>query len=268
MSSALAQAAKEKYQRASNSLSIIVMSGRKSHIRLEGDEQITEHIVDVAPPVEEEVIYTADKKAVSATGRLPILRSVSFHLGLAGSLLLLELSKDIASQIEQYTYTQAIDEAIYDVSWLAVLTSGWLLMTSLEGSLCLLFPGDNAFLNVAIVEWILSSGLAGNWIYRIATHGQTLQLLWSESQYDYSTATIYFVGYLCVCITGMLFLNAVWIFEGCSRVALQQDVGLFEVSLGNINDLDQLEVDLPAISMLQAEEGCAGQIPEKGTLPA
>jgi hypothetical protein len=175
---------------------------------------------------------------------------------------------DIASQIEQYTYTQPIDEAIYDMSWLSVLTSGWLLMTSLEGSLCLLVPGDNAFLNVAIVEWILSSGLAGNWVYRIVSHGQTLQLLWSESKYDYSKTTIYLVGYLCLCITGLLFLNAVWIFDGCCRVALQQDVGIFEVSLGNINDLDRLEVDLPAISMLQAEEGCAKPITEKGTLPA
>lgn len=165
-------------------------------------------------------------------------------------------------------YTKPIDEAIYDMSWLAVVTSGWLLMTSLEGTLCLLIPGDNAFLNVAIVEWFLSSGIAGSWIYRIVAHGRTLQLLWSESKYDFSQGTIYFIGYLCVCITGLLFLNAVWIFDGCCRVAVQQAIGIFEVSLGNINDLGRFEVDLPAVNMLQAEEGRAIVASEKGSLPA
>lgn len=158
---------------------------------------------------------------------------------------------------------------MHDLSWLSGLTSLWLLLTNLEGMLCALLPDGACFFGMAAVEWLSASALAGIWLFSVIQHGQQLSGFWGQSANESRTEILVAVlGYLSICVTGMLFLNAVWTFQAACTALMNRDVGFWQVAFHNVNELGDLgsELQLVDVTADDLEAGLVADLPEKSAV--
>lgn len=180
--------------------------------------------------------------------------------------LLLSSSLNFDELINNYGALELLGDAIQDLSWLSAVTSLWLLLSTLEGMLCALLSDGACFFGMVAVEWVSASALAGLWFFSTVHHSQQLQGFWSQPANDPRAEwLVASLGYLCVCITGMLFLNAAWTFQSACTAVVYRDAGICEVAFHNVNELGELGGgDLQLVEMCEdIEEGRVMALPEK-----
>jgi hypothetical protein len=133
---------------------------------------------------------------------------------------------------------EPLGDAIHEISWLCGTTSLWLLLSQLEGMLCAMLSDGSCLFGTVALDWLVSSSLAGMWLFTIVNHGQRLEMFWASTSIE--PRTEWLVGcasYFSVAITGMLFLHAVWTFQAGCMAMMNADAGICEVAFHNVHEL-------------------------------
>lgn len=137
--------------------------------------------------------------------------------------------------------------------------------------LCALLSDGACFFGMVAVEWLSASALAGMWLFTVVHHGQELSGFWAQPSNEARTEVLVSVlGYLSICVTGMLFLNATWTFQAACTTMMNRDVGLCEVAFHNVNELGDLGSELRLVELWDEdlEAGRAIDLPEKSAAAA
>lgn len=137
--------------------------------------------------------------------------------------------------------------------------------------LCALLTDGACFFGMVAVEWLCASALAGMWLFSVIQHGQQLSGFWGQYSNEARTEILVaMLGYLSICVTGMLFLNGVWTFQAACTTMMNRDVGFCEVAFHNVNELGDLgsELQLVEVSEDDVESGRMVFLPEKSAAMA